>query len=221
MRMCMCMCAFVFGHSIGSSVTNVTVTGSFNVITRLTTNTSDTDVYISYTIAVTDIISLNISNMTLRTLLEGLLSNMTSLMLSPRENSTFSNSFNLSIELSNTNFTTADIVIADIVNVTVVEIEEKYNISVTCDIHPESMADMCMVVAIGTDNNITKGNIDMFCFCYAQTYICMYILMYVCMCLCVSYNMGKRNFPDNMLQPERYRPKSMRMYVGKSQYLML
>ena len=159
---------------LGSSVTNVTVTGSFNVITRLTTNTSDTDVYISYTIAVTDIILLNISNMTLGILLEG------SIVFSPRENFTrVMNLFNVSVLA--TNFTTADIVTADIVNVTVISIEEKYNISVTCNIHPDSMADMCMVVAMGTDNNITKGNIDMLCFCYAQTHIYMYILTYVCM----------------------------------------
>ena len=175
MYVCACVCLFLF--ILGSSITNVTVAGSFNVTTRLTTNDSDTDVYISYTIAVTDIISNQISsvisNMTLGVFIEGLFSNMTHRVLSSGENFTlFLNSSNCLIELSvlgtnSTNSITADLVTADMVNVTVVDIEENYNMSVTCNIHPKSMADMCMVVAMDTDNNIAEGNIDMLCFCFA------------------------------------------------------
>ena len=155
---------YLFSFILASSVTDVTVTGSFNVTTQLTNMISITDEYVSYIITVTDIILLSMSNMT-RVIFNTIPFNR---RLEPGENFTFSlrpSGRNILLSVVNANGTSD--ATADMFNVTVARIEERYNISVVCNIHPESMADICLVAAIGTDNINISGSIDLLCCSYA------------------------------------------------------
>ena len=177
------MC-FLFSFILGSSIANVTVTGTFNVTTQLTNINSTKDVYVSYLIDVTDIILLNTSNMTHVFFGEILFSTMSGVVLSPGDNFT-SSGLGIKFSVVGANVTRdaiADMfnvaVDADMFNVTVDRIEEEYNITVACNIYPESMANMCMVVAMGINSSTMPGNIDLLCYSYAKHIIHIYPLMY-------------------------------------------